>query len=69
MLFLSGMVAMIMMRALHKDFNRYNDPDNEEEAQVHLHYLSVPQRVRGRAMQRPPPFSSRKSITLLGPTS
>eukprot|EP00906_Rhabdomonas_costata_P025424 RCo036351 len=32
-LFLSGMVAMIMLRALHKDFNRYNDPDNEEEAQ------------------------------------
>eukprot|EP01006_Ploeotia_vitrea_P029528 TRINITY_DN62052_c0_g1_i1.p1 TRINITY_DN62052_c0_g1~~TRINITY_DN62052_c0_g1_i1.p1 ORF type:complete len:650 (+),score=49.23 TRINITY_DN62052_c0_g1_i1:293-1951(+) len=30
-LFLSGMVAMILMRALHKDFNRYNDPDNEEE--------------------------------------
>lgn len=32
-LFLSGMVAMIMLRALHKDFNRYNDPDNEDEAQ------------------------------------
>eukprot|EP00992_Anisonema_acinus_P014398 TRINITY_DN9263_c0_g1_i2.p1 TRINITY_DN9263_c0_g1~~TRINITY_DN9263_c0_g1_i2.p1 ORF type:complete len:634 (+),score=110.57 TRINITY_DN9263_c0_g1_i2:46-1947(+) len=32
-LFLSGMVAMILLRALHKDFNRYNDPDNEDEAQ------------------------------------
>eukprot|EP00992_Anisonema_acinus_P009709 TRINITY_DN5903_c0_g1_i1.p1 TRINITY_DN5903_c0_g1~~TRINITY_DN5903_c0_g1_i1.p1 ORF type:complete len:670 (-),score=192.10 TRINITY_DN5903_c0_g1_i1:80-2035(-) len=30
---LSGMVAMIMLRALHKDFNRYNNPDNEDEAQ------------------------------------
>eukprot|EP00994_Dinema_validum_P007494 NODE_620_length_1494_cov_82.517647_g460_i0.p1 GENE.NODE_620_length_1494_cov_82.517647_g460_i0~~NODE_620_length_1494_cov_82.517647_g460_i0.p1 ORF type:complete len:379 (-),score=108.23 NODE_620_length_1494_cov_82.517647_g460_i0:356-1396(-) len=27
------MVAMILLRALHKDFNRYNDPDNEDEAQ------------------------------------
>eukprot|EP00992_Anisonema_acinus_P016034 TRINITY_DN9989_c0_g1_i1.p1 TRINITY_DN9989_c0_g1~~TRINITY_DN9989_c0_g1_i1.p1 ORF type:complete len:462 (-),score=87.40 TRINITY_DN9989_c0_g1_i1:173-1558(-) len=32
-LFLSGMVAMILLRALHKDFNRYNDPDNADEAQ------------------------------------
>eukprot|EP00667_Euglena_gracilis_P011086 EG_transcript_11308 len=32
-LFLSGMVAMIMLRALHKDFNRYNDKDNADEAQ------------------------------------
>ncbi|CUG91294.1 endomembrane protein 70, putative [Bodo saltans] len=31
--FLSFMVAMIMMRTLHKDFNRYNDPENEDEAQ------------------------------------
>merc|ERR550534_1212960 len=28
-LFLSGMVAMIMMRALHKDFRRYNADDPE----------------------------------------
>jgi len=28
-LFLSGMVAMIMMRALHKDFRRYNGDDPE----------------------------------------
>jgi transmembrane 9 superfamily protein 2/4 len=33
MLFLSGMVAMILLRSLHKDFNRYNDPDNADEAQ------------------------------------
>eukprot|EP00760_Papus_ankaliazontas_P037911 PhM_4_TR8787/c0_g1_i2/m.90291/K17086/TM9SF2_4; transmembrane 9 superfamily member 2/4 len=32
-LFLSGMVAMILMRALHKDFNRYNDAENCDEQQ------------------------------------
>jgi transmembrane 9 superfamily protein 2/4 len=32
-LFLSGMVAMILLRALHRDFNRYNDVDNADEAQ------------------------------------
>eukprot|EP01062_Namystynia_karyoxenos_P069674 TRINITY_DN65146_c0_g1_i1.p1 TRINITY_DN65146_c0_g1~~TRINITY_DN65146_c0_g1_i1.p1 ORF type:complete len:647 (+),score=236.47 TRINITY_DN65146_c0_g1_i1:120-2060(+) len=32
-LFLSGMVAMILLRSLHKDFNRYNDPENEDAAQ------------------------------------
>lgn len=31
--FLTGMVAMIMMRTLHKDFNKYNDVENEDEAQ------------------------------------
>eukprot|EP00667_Euglena_gracilis_P004133 EG_transcript_4153 len=30
---LSAMVAMILLRALHKDFNRYNNPDNESEMQ------------------------------------
>eukprot|EP00906_Rhabdomonas_costata_P007205 RCo010364 len=30
---LTGMVAMILLRALHKDFNRYNNPENEDEAQ------------------------------------
>jgi len=32
-LFLSGMVAMILLRALHRDFNRYNDAENPDEAQ------------------------------------
>jgi len=32
-LFLSGMVAMIMLRTLHKDIVRYNQMDNSEEAQ------------------------------------
>ena len=49
LLFLSGMVAMILLRALHKDFNRYNDPDNEDEAQeetgwklVHADVFRIP---------------------------
>ncbi|KAJ3102717.1 hypothetical protein HDU97_000330 [Phlyctochytrium planicorne] len=32
-LFLSGMVAMILLRALHKDIARYNQLDSEEDAQ------------------------------------
>jgi len=32
-LFLSGMVAMIMMRTLHRDFNRYNAIDASEEVE------------------------------------
>ena len=32
-LFLSGMVAMITIRSLHKDIARYNTVENSEEAQ------------------------------------
>ena len=32
-LFLTGMVAMIMMRTLHADFRRYKDMENQAEAQ------------------------------------
>lgn len=32
-LFLSGMVAMIMLRTLHKDIARYNQMDNSDDAQ------------------------------------
>ena len=32
-LFLSGMVAMITVRSLHKDIARYNSVENSEEAQ------------------------------------
>lgn len=32
-LFLSGMVAMIMMRTLHRDISKYNQLDSAEEAQ------------------------------------
>eukprot|EP00759_Apiculatamorpha_spiralis_P026227 PhF_6_TR29309/c0_g1_i1/m.42981/K17086/TM9SF2_4; transmembrane 9 superfamily member 2/4 len=48
-LFLSGMVAMILMRALHRDFNRYNDPENADEQQeetgwklVHADVFRIP---------------------------
>ena len=32
LIFLTGMVAMIMMRILHKDLTRYNEVDQSEEA-------------------------------------
>lgn len=32
-LFLSGMVAMIMMRTLHRDISKYNQLETAEEAQ------------------------------------
>ena len=32
-LFLSGMVAMITIRSLHKDIARYNSVESSEEAQ------------------------------------
>ena len=33
MLFLTGMVAMIMMRTLHRDFNRYNAVDATDDVE------------------------------------
>jgi hypothetical protein len=38
-IFLSGMVALILVRTLHKDIARYNQTDNSEEAQVCLKYF------------------------------
>lgn len=35
-LFLSGMVAMILLRTLHKDIARYNQMESGEDAQVFL---------------------------------
>lgn len=35
-LFLSGMVAMILLRTLYKDIARYNQIDNGEDAQVSI---------------------------------
>lgn len=49
-LFLTGMVAMIMMRTLHADFRRYNQIDPNEEAEetgwklVHGDVFRPPQR-------------------------
>lgn len=38
-LFLSGMVAMILLRTLHKDIARYNQIDSGEDAQVSVQML------------------------------
>lgn len=43
-LFLSGMLAMIMMRTLHRDLRRYNDAESKEEAQEESGW-----KVRGRS--------------------
>ena len=41
---------MIMLRALHKDFNRYNDPDNADEAQEETGWKLV----HGDVFRKPP---------------
>lgn len=50
-LFLTGMVAMILIRALHKDISRYNDMEAQEDVQedygwklVHGDVFRPPQR-------------------------
>ena len=48
---LSGVVAIIIMRTLHIDFNRYNNPDNEDETQEEVGWKLVYADVF-----RPPPF-------------
>eukprot|EP00659_Diplonema_papillatum_P002777 gene2777-4337_t len=40
-IFLSVVVAIILLRALHKDFNRYNDPENVEEQQEEIGWKLV----------------------------
>ena len=63
-LFLSGMVAMIMMRTLHRDFNRYNATEAAEDVEeetgwklVHGDgYAAAPPRRRPAP---PPPRPSR----------
>lgn len=37
----SAIVAMILMRTLHLDFNRYNNPENTEEAQEEVGWKLV----------------------------
>ena len=51
-LFLTGMLAMIMMRTLHRDLSRYNDADLKEEVQeesgwklVHGDVFRIPPRA------------------------
>lgn len=40
-LFLSGMVAMIMLRTLHKDIARYNQVDQVKEANPPIHNTTL----------------------------
>lgn len=41
-LFLSGMVAMILLRTLHKDIARYNQMESGEDAQViYFNYIVI----------------------------
>lgn len=44
----SGMVAMIMMRTLHRDISKYNQLETAEEAQEETGWKLV----RGRAVAR-----------------
>eukprot|EP01065_Artemidia_motanka_P016560 TRINITY_DN20203_c1_g2_i1.p1 TRINITY_DN20203_c1_g2~~TRINITY_DN20203_c1_g2_i1.p1 ORF type:complete len:644 (+),score=215.92 TRINITY_DN20203_c1_g2_i1:52-1983(+) len=50
---LCGVVAMIVMRTLHLDFNRYNNPENQDEMQeevgwklVHADVFRAPRRLQ-----------------------
>ena len=38
---MTGVVAIILMRTLHLDFNRYNNPDNEDEMQEEVGWKLV----------------------------
>eukprot|EP01065_Artemidia_motanka_P036631 TRINITY_DN445_c0_g4_i1.p1 TRINITY_DN445_c0_g4~~TRINITY_DN445_c0_g4_i1.p1 ORF type:complete len:644 (+),score=227.57 TRINITY_DN445_c0_g4_i1:73-2004(+) len=49
---LSAVVAMILLRVLHKDFNRYNSPDDADEQQEETGWKLVHADVF-----RPPPYS------------
>ena len=47
---MTGVIALILMRTLHLDFNRYNNPDNEDEMQEEVGWKLVHTDVF-----RPPP--------------
>ena len=50
-LFLSGMVAMIMMRTLHRDISKYNQLETAEEAQEETGWKLVREGRRQRRLQ------------------
>ena len=56
-LFLSGMVAMIMMRTLHRDFNRYNATEAAEDVEEETGWKLV----HGDVF-RPPPMPMLLSV-------
>lgn len=53
-LFLSGMVAMIMLRTLHKDIARYNQVDQvKSTAELQMYYIgSTSIQVKGRYLEK-----------------
>merc|ERR1712137_1123205 len=59
LIFLSGMVAMIIMRTLHADFHRYHEMDLQEEAQEETGWKLV----HGDVF-RPPPFRMALSVLI-----
>ena len=77
-LFLSGMVAMIMMRTLHRDISNYNQLETVEEAQEETgwklvstaskHIASCP-KFRSSCEQRPKSAISVNNHYLLTPLS
>jgi hypothetical protein len=56
-LFLSGMVAMIMMRTLHRDFQRYNQLEVADEVSPHAPPHRAPLCAAPRATRRAAPCS------------
>eukprot|EP01065_Artemidia_motanka_P025496 TRINITY_DN30488_c0_g1_i1.p1 TRINITY_DN30488_c0_g1~~TRINITY_DN30488_c0_g1_i1.p1 ORF type:complete len:675 (+),score=207.14 TRINITY_DN30488_c0_g1_i1:67-2025(+) len=56
---LSAVVAMILMRTLHLDFNRYNNPENQDEAQEEVGWKLVHADVF-----RPPQYANLFCVTI-----
>ena len=59
LIFLSGMVAMIIMRTLHADFRRYREMETQEEAQEETGWKLV----HGDVF-RPPPYRMVLSVLI-----
>mmetsp|Transcript_41395 Transcript_41395/g.88074 ORF Transcript_41395/g.88074 Transcript_41395/m.88074 type:complete len:623 (+) Transcript_41395:31-1899(+) len=59
LIFLSGMVAMIIMRTLHADFRRYREMESQEEAQEETGWKLV----HGDVF-RPPPYRMLLSVLI-----
>ena len=62
-LFLSGMVAMIMMRTLHRDFNRYNATEAAEDVEEETGWKLVHGDVYAASPPRRPAPPSRPAPT------
>ncbi len=62
-LFLSGMVAMIMMRTLHRDISKYNQLDSAEEAQEETGWKLVSPPPPPFPLSLPPKFMQYPSKT------